>query len=105
VFEGVTFIEGGQFRGMNKGQTVGNVNSMINIAPEMPVGTAQTAWDNILFFGPEGIGEVVVEESHAVVTPTNDKFGRLFGLGWIGCFGATVYDNNAILAVAALSSK
>jgi len=95
VFEGVRFIEGPQFKGLTKGAKVDkSVNSIINVKP------AEAATANILFLGAEGIGDVVVEEPHAVVTPTSDKFGRLAGLGWIGCFGAQVYDNNAGLLVA-----
>jgi hypothetical protein len=71
-----------------------HANSIINVKP------TEAATANILFLGAEGIGDVVVEEPHAVVTPTSDKFGRLAGLGWIGCFGAQVYDNNAGLLVA-----
>ena len=96
VFEGVRFIEGPQFYGIEKGAGVpATTKNIINLRPA----TADTA--NVLFFGPEGIADVVVEEPHTVVTPTNDKFGRLFGLGWIGCLGATVYDPNAILLVSA----
>jgi N4-gp56 family major capsid protein len=94
VFEGVRFVEGPGYRGLGKGEKVAaNINNIINVAPS-------TAYDNLLFLGAEGITDVVVEEPHTVITPTNDKFGRLFGMGWLGCFGAQVYDNNAGLLVA-----
>jgi N4-gp56 family major capsid protein len=70
VFEGVRFIEGPQFKGLTKGAKVDkSVNSIINVKP------AEAATANILFLGAEGIGDVVVEEPHAVVTPTSDKDG------------------------------
>jgi len=93
VYEGVRFIEGPQFRGLNKGGEIpADANSIIEAAP--------TDGANILFLGAEGIGDVVVEEPHTVVTPTTDKFNRLAGLGWIGTFGVQTYDNNAGLLVA-----
>ena len=95
IFEGVTFIEGPQFKGLTKGKAVPPAtNNIVNVKPDV----ANTS--NLLFLGAEGIADVIVEAPHAVVTPTTDKFGRLFGLGWIGCFGASVYDNNAGLLVA-----
>ena len=94
IFEGVRFIEGPQFKGLDKGATVAaNTGNIVNVAPTK--GSA-----NILFLGAEGIADVIVEQPHTVITPQSDKFGRLFGLGWIGCFGAQVYDNNAGLLVA-----
>lgn len=94
VFEGVRFIEGPQFKGLDKGAAVpANTGNIVNVKPTK--GSA-----NILFLGAEGISDVIVEAPHTVVTPQTDKFGRLFGLGWIGCFGAQVYDNNAGLLVA-----
>ena len=95
IFEGVRFIEGPQFAGLDKGGTIDpNETSIVNVKPTVAKGSA-----NLLFLGAEGIGDVVVEEPHAVITPTTDKFGRLAGLGWIGCFGTQVYDNNAGLLV------
>jgi N4-gp56 family major capsid protein len=94
VFEGVRFVEGPGYRGLDKGGTVSpTTNNIINVAPTK-------AYDNLLFLGAEGITDVIVEEPHAVITPTTDRFGRLFGMGWIGCFGASVYENNAGLLVA-----
>ncbi len=95
IFEGVRFIEGPQFKGLDKGQEVAaGTNNIISVAP----GTADT--HNILFIGAEGIADVTVESPHTVVTPTTDRFGRLAGLGWIGTFGTQVYDNNAGLLVS-----
>ena len=95
VFEGVRFIEGAQFKGLDKGQEVSTTaNSILEITP----GTADT--HNVLFLGSEGICDVIVEDPHTVVTPTTDKFGRLQGLGWIGTWGSQVYDSNAGLLVS-----
>lgn len=95
VFEGVRFIEGPQFKGLTKGQAIDpTVNSIINIKPDV----ADTS--NLLFLGAEGICDVIVEEPHTTIVPQQDKFGRLAGLGWIGCWGSQVYDNNAGLLVA-----
>lgn len=93
VFEGVRFIEGPQFRGLDKGAEVPvGTNNIINVAP--------SAGHNCLFLGSEGIADVTVEAPHTVVTPTTDRFGRLAGLGWIGTFGTQVFDNNAGLLVS-----
>ena len=93
VFEGVRFIEGPQFRGLDKGASVpAGTSNIINVAP--------TAGHNCLFIGAEGIADVTVEAPHTVVTPTTDRFGRLAGLGWIGTWGTQVYDNNAGLLVS-----
>lgn len=95
IFEGVRFIEGPQFKGLKKGESVpADTNNIVNVKPSV-AGTS-----NLLFLGAEGICDVIVEDAHTVVTPTTDKFGRLAGLGWIGCWGAQVYDNNAGLLVA-----
>lgn len=95
IFEGCRFVEGPQFKGLTKGTTVPTTaTNIVNVAPTI----ANTS--NLLFLGYEGITDVIVEEPHAVVTPQQDKFGRLAGLGWIGCWGAQVYDNNAGLLVA-----
>ena len=93
IFEGVRFIEGPQFKGLDKGDEVAaGTNNIINVAP--------SAGHNLLFIGSEGIADVTVETPHTTVTPTTDRFGRLAGLGWIGCWGTQVYDNNAGLLVA-----
>lgn len=95
IFEGVRFVEGPQFKGLSKGQAIDpNTNNIINIKPDV------ANVSNLLFLGSEGICDVIVEDPHSEITPTTDKFGRLFGLGWIGCWGAQVYDNNAGLLVA-----
>lgn len=54
VFEGVRFIEGPQFRGLDKGDEVPvGTNNIINVAP--------SAGHNCLFLGSEGIADVTVE--------------------------------------------
>jgi N4-gp56 family major capsid protein len=98
IFEGIRFIEGPQFRGLDKGDKVlAATNNIVNVKPKTP------GLSNLLFLGAEGICDVIVEDPHTVITPTTDKFGRLFGLGWIGCWGSMVYDNNAGLLVAVKS--
>jgi N4-gp56 family major capsid protein len=95
VFEGVRFIEGPQFKGLDKGGVVDpDTNNILNVAPT----SGNT--HNCLFIGAEGIADVTVEAPHTVVTPTTDRFGRLAGLGWIGTWGTSVYDNNAGLLVS-----
>ena len=50
IFEGVRFIEGPQFKGLDKGDEVApGTNNIINVAP--------TDGHNILFIGSEGICE------------------------------------------------
>ena len=101
VFEGVRFIEGPQFKGLNKGEEVDpNTNNIINVAPGTGNGGTADGTHNCLFIGAEGIADVTVEAPHTVVTPTTDRFGRLAGLGWIGTWGTQVYDNNAGLLVS-----
>jgi hypothetical protein len=98
IFEGVRFIEGPQFKGLDKGDSVpADTNNIVNVKP------ATSGMNNLLFMGAEGICDVIVEDPHTVVTPTTDKFGRLAGLGWIGCWGSQVYDNNAGMLVAVKS--
>jgi hypothetical protein len=95
IFEGVRFVEGPQFKGLDKGDVVpAETNNIVNVKPKT------AGINNLLFLGAEGICDVIVEDPHTVVTPTTDKFGRLAGLGWIGCWGSQVYDNNAGLLVA-----
>ena len=75
IFEGVRFIEGPQFKGLDKGDEVApGTNNIINVAP--------TDGHNLLFIGSEGICDVTVETPHTTVTPTTDRFGRL--LAWAG---------------------
>lgn len=95
IYENVRFLESPMFYGMDKGVKYTATDTFGNKRP--------TKGANCIFMGAEGIADVVVEEPHTVVTPTTDKFGRLFGLGFIGTFGAQVYDPNAILLVNALS--
>ena len=93
IFEGVRFIEGPQFKGLDKGDTVDpTTNNIINVAP--------SDGHNILFIGAEGIADVTVEAPHTTILPTMDRFGRLAGLGWIGTWGCQVFDNNAGLLVS-----
>jgi N4-gp56 family major capsid protein len=89
VFEGVRFIESPQFKGMDKGDVVNPAIALVSQSP-----TDATA-ANLLFIGNEGLVEGVVQEPGVTTTPQTDKFGRLLGLGWIGWFGASVYDGNA----------
>jgi N4-gp56 family major capsid protein len=93
IFEGVRFIEGPQFKGLDKGDAVDpTTNNIINVAP--------SDGHNILFIGAEGIADVTVEAPHTTILPTMDRFGRLAGLGWIGTWGCQVFDNNAGLLVS-----
>lgn len=105
LFEGVMFVEGSAFHGLAKGGTIPDTtNNIVNVFPGATKGDGSDkgshVYDNLLFVGSEGICDVVVEEPHVVVTPTGDRFNRLFGLGWIGCLGAQVYDPFAGLLVA-----
>ena len=93
IFEGCRFIEGPQFKGLDKGDEVApGTNNIINVAP--------SDGHNILFIGAEGIADVTVEAPHTTILPTMDRFGRLAGLGWIGTWGCQVFDNNAGLLVS-----
>lgn len=89
VFEGVRFIESPQYRGLDKGSTV---NTSLKLVEQKP---ASATAANILFLANEGLVEGVVREPGAITTPQHDKFGRLFGLGWYGWFGTSIYDGEA----------
>ena len=88
VFEGCRFIESPQFKGIDKGA---NVNTSLALVDQTP---ATSTAANLLFLSSSGIAEATVIEPHTTTTAQPDKFGRLFGVGWYGWFGAGVYDNN-----------
>lgn len=89
IFEGVRFIESPQYRGLDKGSTV---NAALKLVEQKP---ASATAANILFLANEGLVEGVVREPGATVTPQHDKFGRLFGAGWYGWFGTSIYDGES----------
>lgn len=86
VFEGVRFIESPQYKGLDKGTPV---NASLGLVEQSP---ADSTAANILFLANEGLIEGVVREPGVVTTNKNDAFGRLFGIGWYGWFGTSVYD-------------
>lgn len=74
VYEGVKFIE----------------------SPRVPTsGTGAAKVYRTLVLGRQGLAEGVVREFGSVVTPSLDKFGRLFGLGWYGWAGWCIYREEA----------
>jgi N4-gp56 family major capsid protein len=89
IFEGVRFIESPQYRGLDKGSTVNVSTSLVLQKP------ASATAANVLFLANEGLVEGVVREPGVVTTPQNDKFGRLFGIGWYGWFGTSIYDGES----------
>lgn len=56
-----------------------------------------------LVLGKQGLAEGVVREFGSVVTPSLDKFGRLYGLGWYGWAGWSIYreEAGAVLSTSA----
>jgi N4-gp56 family major capsid protein len=52
------------------------------------------------FLGKDGLLEAINREFSTVITPSTDKFGRLFGLGWYGCAGWGIYNTESVVAVA-----
>lgn len=89
IFEGVKFIESPMYRGLDKGSAVNPAVPLVSQKPASANGA------NILFMANEGLVEGVVREPGSVVIPQRDAFGRLFGLGWYGWFGTTVYDGES----------
>lgn len=74
VYEGVKFIE----------------------SPRVPTsGSGAAKVYRTLVLGRQGLAEGVVREFGSVVTPSLDKFGRLFGLGWYGWAGWCIYREEA----------
>ena len=49
-----------------------------------------------LIMGKDALVEGVAHEFSTVITPTTDKFGRLFGVGWFGMAGWGIYNDESI---------
>ena len=49
-----------------------------------------------IVMGRDALVEALNREFSTVITPTTDKFGRLFGLGWYGCAGWGIYNEESI---------
>ena len=49
--------------------------------------------------GRDGLLEALNREFSTVVTPTTDKFNRLSGIGWFGCAGWGIYNEEAVVRV------
>jgi N4-gp56 family major capsid protein len=78
VFEGVRFIE----------------------TTRVPVRDA--AGDDVyttIILGQDALIEALNREFSTNVVPTSDKFGRLMGLGWYGCAGWGIYNEESISLV------
>jgi len=58
-----------------------------------------------LVLGKQGLAEGVVREFGSVVTPSLDKFGRLFGLGWYGWAGWCIYREEAGAVITTEASQ
>lgn len=55
--------------------------------------------DNIysaLVLGKDALVEAVAHEFSTTITPTTDKFGRLFGAGWYGMAGWGIYNDESV---------
>lgn len=55
--------------------------------------------DNIyssLILGKDALVEAVAHEFSTTITPTTDKFGRLFGAGWYGMAGWGIYNDESV---------
>lgn len=55
--------------------------------------------DNIyssLILGKDALVEATAHEFSTVITPTTDKFGRLFGAGWYGMAGWGIYNDESV---------
>lgn len=86
VYEGVKFIE----------------------SPRVPTIAADANNDKqykTLVLGKQGLAEGVVREFGSVVTPSLDKFGRLFGLGWYGWAGWCIYREEAGAVITTEASQ
>ena len=73
-------------------------------SPRVPSsGTGAAKVYKTLVLGKQGLAEGVVREFGSVVTPSLDKFGRLFGLGWYGWAGWSIYreEAGAVLSTSA----
>jgi N4-gp56 family major capsid protein len=73
-------------------------------SPRTPnTGTGATRVYKTLVLGKQGLAEGVVREFGTIVTPSLDKFGRLFGLGWFGWAGWSIYreESGAVLSTSA----
>jgi N4-gp56 family major capsid protein len=84
VYEGVKFIE----------------------SPRVPTtGSGASKVYSTLLLGKQGLAEGVVREFGSVVTPSLDKFGRLFGLGWYGWAGWCIYREEAGAVINTTASQ
>ena len=73
-------------------------------SPRVPTtGSGAAKVYKTLVLGKQGLAEGVVREFGSVVTPSLDKFGRLFGLGWFGWAGWAIYreEAGAVLSTSA----
>ena len=73
-------------------------------SPRVPTtGSGAAKVYKTLVLGKQGLAEGVVREFGSVVTPSLDKFGRLFGLGWFGWAGWSIYreEAGAVLSTSA----
>ena len=91
AFEGVLFLEGSQYAGMDPSKTAPVAGDSIK---------PTAAVHNLLFMGESSLAEVVIREPGAVVMPQVDRFSRFFGLGWYGFLGAGIYDPQNAVKVA-----
>ena len=67
-------------------------------SPRVPTVVDATTGDTVyktLVLGKQGLAEGVVREFGSIVTPSLDRYGRLFGLGWYGWAGWTIYREEA----------
>lgn len=65
----------------------------------VPVRTAGTPAKNVystIILGKDALVEALNREFSTVITPTTDKFGRLFGAGWYGCAAWGIYNDESV---------
>lgn len=86
VYEGVKFIE------------TARVPSVVDAT------TGDTVYKTLVL-GKQGLAEGVVREFGTSVTPSLDKFGRLFGLGWYGWAGWSIYREEAGAVISTEASQ
>lgn len=64
--------------------------------PTRTAGTpAKTVYSTIIL-GKDALVEALNREFSTVITPTTDKFGRLFGAGWYGCAAWGIYNDESV---------
>lgn len=49
-----------------------------------------------IVLGKDALVEALNREFSTVITPTTDKFGRLFGAGWYGCAAWGIYNDESV---------